>query len=398
MSIGTMMTKFGLIRTPRILFGAGQVENLSTLLKKSGTQVLILTGIKSHLTNKGVGKFLSILSEEKLKLHFDRIEWEPTPDDINRIVNRFRSMELNAVVAVGGGSVMDTGKAVSAMLPLETGVEDYLEGVGTKSHPGIKKYFVAIPTTSGTGSEATANAVISGTMNGKGFKRSLRHENFVPDLAIVDPELTLGCPPEITANSGMDAFTQLLESYLSVKSGRLTDALALEGISQVHRCLRRAYSVGEDAGARSGMAYAAMLSGITLANAGLGLVHGFASSVGGFAGLPHGSICGTLMAVVNRFMIEKLLQTSATGVTVDKYVQLGQLLSEKQNKERNWYVRFVADYLDALTEELHISRLRLNAADQSMLEEIAAETDHKNNPVRFEKYELVEMLKSRMKD
>jgi len=393
-----MVGNFGLIRTPRILFGAGQVENLPKLLRLCGTQVLIITGCKSHQENKALDKLLSALSVENLTLHFDRIEKEPTPEDINRIVGRFRLLELNAVVAIGGGSVMDAGKAVSAMLPFETGVEDYLEGVGTKSHPGIKKYFVAIPTTSGTGSETTANAVISGKMNGKGFKRSLRHENIVPDIAIVDPELTLGCPPEITASSGMDAFTQLLESYLSVKSGRLTDALALEGIGQVHQCLRRAYSAGDDITARAGMAYAAMLSGITLANAGLGLIHGFASSVGGFTEIPHGIICGSLMGVVNRFMIEKLLQTKAIGVTADKYVRLGQLLSETQHKENHWYLRYVADYIDALTEDLHISRLQINTTDPSLLGEIAAETDHKNNPVKFEKDQLLEMLKERITD
>ena len=391
-----MVGKFGLIRTPRILFGAGQVENLPKLLKLWGTQVLIITGLKSHLGNKALGKLLSALSEEKLTLHFDRIEKEPAPEDINRIVSRFKPLELDVVVAIGGGSVMDAGKAVSAMLPFETGVEDYLEGIGTKSHPGIKKYFVAIPTTSGTGSETTANAVLSGKMNGKGFKRSLRHENFVPDLAIVDPELILGCPPEITASSGMDAFTQLLESYLSVKSGKMIDALALEGIGQVHQCLRRAYSAGDDITARAGMAYAAMLSGITLANAGLGLIHGFASSLGGYEAIPHGTICGSLMGVVNRFMIDKLLQTKAIGETVDKYVRLGQLLSETQHKGAHWYMQYVADYIDLLTVDLNIDRLRVITDDTGLLEAIAAETDHKNNPVKFEKDELVEMLKARI--
>jgi len=233
-------------------------------------------------------------------------------------------------------------------------------------------------------------------LNGKGFKRSLRHENFVPDLAIVDPELTLGCTPEITASSGMDAFTQLLESYLSVKSGRLTDALALEGIGQVHHCLRRAYSAGDDITARTGMAYAAMLSGITLANAGLGLIHGFASSVGGFTDIPHGTICGSLMGAVNRYMINELLRTNATGVTVDKYTHLGQLFSNETQKSKEWYLQYVAEYVDRLTEDLHINRLRINAMIQGQIEEIAEATDHKANPVRFEKTTLAEILRTRI--
>jgi alcohol dehydrogenase class IV len=251
-----MVNKFSLLRTPRILFGKGQVEGLRGLLSFRGKNLLVITGSASYVNNPGIGRFLMELGNEGYTLFFDKIEKEPSPGDIDRIAGRFRQIELETVVAIGGGSVVDAGKAVSAMLPLEGSVQEYLEGVGAKAHPGIKKFFVAIPTTSGTGSEATANAVLSVT-GAYGFKRSLRHENLVPDVAIVDPELTMNCPPDITASSGMDAFTQLTESYLSLKSGPLTDTLAMDGIRNIHNFLIRAVETGDDIDARTGMSYAA---------------------------------------------------------------------------------------------------------------------------------------------
>jgi alcohol dehydrogenase class IV len=389
------VNRFSLIRTPKILFGIGQVEGISGLLKGHGRNLLIVTGAKSYQQSPGIAKVLLTLEKEGYLLHFDKVETEPSPGDIDRIVERFRQIGLDTIVAIGGGSVVDAGKAVSAMLLLEGSVRDYLEGVGTKTHPGIKKYFIAIPTTSGTGSEATCNAVLSVTgMNG--YKSSLRNENLVPDVAIVDPMLTLGCPSDITAASGMDAFTQLVESYLSVKSGPLTDALALEGIRIIHACLYKAVTNGADLEVRSGMAYSALLSGITLTNAGLGLIHGFASSVGASYNAPHGVICGTMMGIVNRYNIEALLQQKTISIAHEKYGRLGILFSERSDKNLRWYLKFVIDYFEELTEKLQIRRLGGFGLLETDLERIADATDHKANPVIFDRHQLVEMLKARL--
>jgi alcohol dehydrogenase class IV len=390
-----MVSKFNLTRTPRILFGKGQTDGLPGLLKTLGRNILVITGGRSHSLYPVLGRTYLLLENEGYSLHFDRIEKEPSPADIDRIVKRYRSIKLDLVIAIGGGSVIDAGKAVSAMLPLEGTVRNYLEGVGNQAHPGIKKFFIAMPTTAGTGSEATANAVLSET-GVQGYKRSLRHENLVPDIALVDPELTLACPPDVTASSGMDAFTQLIESYLSVKSGPVTDVLALEGIAMVHSCLVKAVTCGDDIDARSGMAYAALLSGITLANAGLGLIHGYASSMGGFFQVPHGVICGTMMGVVNRRNIKALLLQDEITRAHEKYGSLGRLLSGRQDKNLQWYMKFVADYIDELTESFHIKRLGEFGISSADLEKIAGNTDHKFNPVKFEKEELVEMLRERI--
>lgn len=391
-----MVETFGLLRTPKIYCGAGEINRLPAILKNRCKRALVLTGSKSHVHNKAISELISGLEGEKIVLDFERVGHEPSPEDVDRITGKYRDIDLQAVVAAGGGSVLDAGKAVSAMLPVPGQVAEYLEGVGTSTHPGIKVFFVAVPTTAGTGSECTANAVISGSVNGVPFKRSLRHENLVPDVALVDPSLSLGCPPATTAASGMDALTQLIESFLSVKSGPVTDALALEGIVQIHKNLLKAYESGENINARSGMAYAAMLSGITLVNAGLGLVHGFASSVGASFEIPHGVVCGTLMAVVNRYNIRSIVSGNGKENLIKKYVFLGKIFSGVEARENEWYLNFVADYLDELTDRLDIPKLGRYGATETDLERIAAATDHKYNPVLFEKGQLVEMLRERL--
>src|SRR5690606_22395692 len=213
------------------------------------------------------------LHDETIEFRQYSVATEPTPSIVDAAVNEFGDFSPEVVVAIGGGSVLDAGKAISAMLPLKAGVREYLEGVGSRTHPGDKVPFIAVPTTSGTGSEATKNAVLS-EVGERGFKRSLRHDRFVSDVAIVDPVLAVTCPKTVTATSGMDAFTQLLESYLSTAANPITDALALEGLRHVSRSLPLAVHDPGNLSARCGMALASYLSGITLANAGLGLVHG----------------------------------------------------------------------------------------------------------------------------
>ncbi|MBN2481594.1 MAG: iron-containing alcohol dehydrogenase [Bacteroidales bacterium] len=388
-----MVTAFSLLRTPKIFFGPDRIRLLPDLLKPVGTNLLIITGSRSHLGNWHVVEVLDILGKEGFTLCYDKIGSEPSPDDVDRIVNTIRNENIDAVISIGGGSVIDAGKAVSAMLPVEGSVRDYLEGVGTASHPGIRKFFIAVPTTSGTGSEATANAVLSETGE-NGFKRSLRHENFVPDIAIVDPRLVVNCPPHITAASGMDAFTQLLESYLSDKSGKLTDTLSLEGMHNIHTHLYKAYKLGEDLEARSHVSYAALLSGITLANAGLGLVHGFASAIGGMISIPHGIICGKLMGSVNRNNIRKIIQDKSNDRALEKYAALGNMLSSVPGKDPAWYALYVADFIEELTEKLSIPHLGTYGLQLKDLEKIVATVSHKSNPVQFSTDELMDMLRA----
>lgn len=390
-----MVTGFSLLRTPRIHFGWKQSENVVNLLYPHGKRILLVTGATSHTRNPGIKEIISSLENAGCIMHHARIESEPSPDDIDTTTAACREKDPDIVLSIGGGSVIDAGKAISAMLPLSDTIRNYLEGVGTKKHSGEKKFFIAMPTTSGTGSEATANAVISFT--GKnGFKKSLRHENIVPDLAIVDPQLTISCPPEITAASGMDAFTQLVESYLSVKANAFTDALAFEGINQIHINLLAAVRDGANARARTGMSLAALHSGITLANAGLGLIHGFASSIGGLHDIPHGTVCGTLMGVVNKYQVSVLMQQSEITPAHLKYEKLGRLFSGAENKSPEWFMEYAVEYIETLAGQLNLKRLGDYGIKGSDLMAIAEITDHKSNPVQFEKDQLVEMMRERL--
>ena len=387
-----MTGSFSIARIPQLHFGPGKISVLSSIIKSYGQKVLLVTGANSFLSSKyGVA-----LIEELEAKGFDIIQYsvsmEPTPSLVDEAVRSYAFSLCDVVVAIGGGSVLDAGKAISAMLPLNEPVKDYLEGVGTKpAHLGIKIPFIAIPTTSGTGSEATKNAVLSESGE-NGYKKSLRHNNFVPDVALIDPALTIGCPPSITAASGMDAFTQLLESYLSTTANAITDALAVEGLGRVSKSLRTAYRDGSDIESRMDMSLASYLSGITLANAGLGLVHGFASSIGGFFKISHGVICSSLMPACNRVTVRKLRQARSNDVALFKYATIGELFSGDGNKSADYYIDFLLQLIDDWTVEMYIPRLASVGVSAEHFHKIVRATDNKNNPIALEKDEMIEVL------
>jgi alcohol dehydrogenase class IV len=215
----------------------------------------------------------------------------------------------------------------------------------------------------------------------------------VPDIAIVDPELTLGCPKHVTAQSGMDAFTQLLESYVSLKANAMTDALAVDGIRKIRDGLETTFYEGDRLEARENVAYAAMLSGITLANAGLGTVHGFASSVGGFFDIPHGLVCARMMEPVNRLTLDKLKQKSSENQALYKYARIGKLFSKDKNRPDDDYIKILLEVIDRWTEEFGLKKLSAYGVSSRDFEKIIAVTDNKNNPVALDASELEEALK-----
>jgi alcohol dehydrogenase class IV len=321
------------------------------------------------------------------------IHGEPSPDMIDKAVKENGDEKVDLVIGIGGGSALDAGKAVSAMLFKSDSVKEFLEVTGTKTHPGTKVPYIAVPTTSGTGSEATKNAVISQT-GAAGFKRSLRHDNFVPEIALVDPELTARCPADITAASGMDCFTQLTEAYLSDKSGPFTDALALEGLNEIRKSLVRVCIDGSDTGARSGMSFAALTSGICLANAGLGVVHGFASSLGARYDIPHGVICGTLMPAANEVNV-RALRKNGNADALRKYATLGRLFLDRKEGSDDFFIDGFIDRLYSISEEIKLPGLKTAGADEIDFEMIVKNTECKNNPVKLTFEELLEILQRR---
>jgi alcohol dehydrogenase class IV len=390
-----MVKPFQFAKVPRIIFRDGALAQLPGQIMRYGTRMALVTGHSSFISTGASERFFGELSEKKIIFYHISIQGEPSPDDIDGAVRSLLNEKIDLVAGIGGGSVLDAGKAISAMIGQKESITRFLEGVGDMEHPGNTLPFIAVPTTSGTGSEATKNAVISRT-GPDGFKKSLRHDNFVPDLALVDPGLTISCPPEITATSGMDCFTQLTEAYLSDKASEYTDALALEGLKAIRLYLRRVCSDGSDAVARGGMSFAALTSGICLANAGLGTVHGFASSVGGLFEIPHGLVCGTLMAKANEVNLRELRKATAASAAQGKYITLGKLFLDEKGKSDDFYADGFIDFLHKLTDDLCIPGLKKYGVDKADVPAICRITENKNNPVALGPGELEEIIGSRI--
>jgi alcohol dehydrogenase class IV len=365
----------------------GEISMLPSLIAPYGKKVLFVTGARSFESLPHIHSILEKFSNASVAIEFYKIPHEPTPALIDEAVRNFTTFAPDTIVAIGGGSVLDAGKAISAMLPVSEPVKNFLEGVGSKAHPGKKIPFLAVPTTAGTGSEATKNAVLS-EVGDHGFKRSLRHDNFVPNIALIDPSLTSTCPPSITASSGMDAFTQLLESYVSTNANPITDALALHGLQKIAHSLLNVYHDGGNLSARSDMALAAYLSGLTLANAGLGLVHGFASSVGGLYEIPHGVVCSSLMFACNKLTVDKLRKENNIAALM-KYATVGKIFNSHTDKPDAYYIDALIDLLANYIQQMNIPRLSIPV---SAFAGIVALTDNKNNPAVLNHDEMLQIL------
>ncbi|MFX0036040.1 MAG: iron-containing alcohol dehydrogenase [Candidatus Hermodarchaeota archaeon] len=395
-----MIPAFNFASIPHIIFGAGKLNELYETIPKFGKNVLFIIGGKSL---KQSGKWDEIISTlENKSFHYLNISisGEPSPFFIDKSAMEFRKENIDLVIGIGGGSVIDTGKAISAMIPKQDSIKNYLEGVGTKVHDGKKIPYIAVPTTSGTGSEATKNAVIS-EIGPDGYKKSLRHDNLIPNIAIIDPELMISCPSSISAACGMDAFTQLLEAYVSPKGSLMTDSLAYSGMKFISENLLLVCSTGAaDVMIRAAMAYGALMSGIALANAGLGIVHGLASAIGGFYKIPHGVVCGTLLSEATKMNIQMLKkQGSASRQALKKYAQIGALLSGNEYVEQNKITEYctkLVEVLERWTTELEIDFLGKYGIIEKDIDKIVDYSQLKNNPVNLNKENIKTILMNRL--
>jgi len=307
-SVNSKLSSFSFTRWPEIHYGPDVTCQLKGCLKEDLHTVLWVTGGEQGQFSTYFGKFLLNLEATVSSKRIVQITGEPSPAMIDAICDQYRSENICKVIAIGGGSVVDAGKAISAMLVSEASLFDYLEGVG-KGIPlsGEKIPFIAVPTTSGTGSEMTANAVFR-EVGEQGYKKSVRHHNLVPDEVWIDPNLITTCSPLQTVCSGLDAFTQLLEPYLSTKANLISDTLAEKGLQLIIDNLELAFAEGgDDPEVRGSIALAAAFSGACLANAGLGIVHGIAGPLGGYFDIPHGVACAGLVAKANEVNHQALI-------------------------------------------------------------------------------------------
>lgn len=390
-----MPSTFSFSSLPEIRFGAGCFSELSNMVAGYGRHPLLVLGGRSFTRSGHWRDLTDSLLQSGCLLEQVSITGEPSPETIDAITDRYRLSEIDVVVAIGGGSVLDAGKALAVMLVEGGTVERFLEGVGLETPSGRRLPCIAVPTTSGTGSETTANAVLS-RVGSAGFKRSLRHPRFIPDIALVDPALTLTLPRDLTLACGMDAFSQLVEAYLSTKASPMSDALAADGIRAACRSLRRVCEHGDDLEARADMAYAAMLSGIVLTQAGLGVIHGFASAIGGLFAIPHGIICGTLMAAANRITLDRLRRTGENTVALGKYAQLGRWCGAADNTSPESQQDHFISELVQLADVTGISRLGRFGVKTAELDRILDCSGNKNNPAVLNREEMRQILASRI--
>ncbi len=314
----------------RVVFGKGEFQRVGSLAESLGSRILIMTGKDSARREGIIDRLESIIRPLALRFEYLVVAGEPTMESIDGLFAEASKYAPEVIIAIGGGSVIDAAKAVSCLLTNEGDLIDYLEGVGggkpilTKPIPVI-----AVPTTTGSGSEVTSNAVIRGASDGKPFKRSLRSPLLRPEIALVDPILSMSMSPEVAAHTGMDAQAQLLEAFTSRRSGILTDGFAREGLELVATALEQAYFNPKDQEAREAMAMAALLSGMALDNAGLGAVHGLASAIGAIFDVPHGVICANLLPEITNANIRLAEEAEGHDRLLDKYREFARVTSGK---------------------------------------------------------------------
>lgn len=395
------MAAFELGRIPRILFGAGRITQLPDLLKEYGSHILLVTGARSFRESSAYAELMADLAKQGLTSDEALVTGEPNPELVDQTVNRFKEGGITAVVGIGGGSVMDAAKAIAGLLPTGNSVMDHLEGVGRGlPYTGTPLPMIAVPTTAGTGSEATKNAVLS-RHGPDGFKRSFRHERLVPAVALVDPMLMWDCPQPQTAAAGLDAMTQLLESYVTKRSSVMTRALAGDAIFRVARALPIACEGGYDEPvqqARSDMAYGAMISGITLAHAGLGAVHGLASPLGAFFPIPHGVVCGTLLAEVTAANIRALEERAPESDALTHYTEIARLLTGVRDDPVQARQALV-EWLRALVDSLAMPRLGAFGMTLDDVDRVLAHCrggSMTGNPIELEDDDLRRVLTDRL--
>lgn len=371
----------------RIIFGPGKINELRQISKGLGRNAFLVRS-KSH---PFVPELVNILASNQIDLVEFTPKGEPDDASIMEAVDLARKEECDFVIAFGGGSVIDTGKAVSALLANTGNLMDYLEvvGLGKKlENPSVP--CIVIPTTAGTGSEVTRNAVIS--IPEKRVKVSMRSPDMLPKIALVDPELTHSMPPALTATTGMDAFVQVVEPYVSKFSNPMVDMFCRDAIPRAAKYLLPAYRDGGNSAAREQMAWVSLLGGLSLANAKLGAVHGFAGPLGGMFHAPHGAICAALKAAVMRVNIEVLKKRDAQHFAIDRYKEIAVWMTGNQKATLEDGIKWVDD----LRKELKIPSLSAFGIQKSdfemIIEKARASSSMKGNPILLTDDEMQRIL------
>jgi len=380
--------RFEFATATRIIFGPGTICEAASLSAEMGNRACVVTG----RTIERAGSLLEQLDQQGVEYVTFNVVGEPTTTAAKAGVELARQAKSNLVISIGGGSILDTGKVIAVMLTNSGELEDYLEVVGVgKPLSQSPVPHIAIPTTAGTGAEVTRNSVLS--VPEYKVKVSMRSPLMLPCLAVVDPILTYSMPPSVTASTGLDALTQLMEVYVSNKANPLTDSICREGLKRAGRSLRQAYEDGGNQTAREDMALASLFSGLGLANAKLGAVHGFAGPLGGMISAPHGVICARLLPFVMDTNVRALLSREADSAALTRYDEVAQLLTGKATARAADGVAWVQDLCAALKVP-PLAEFGLKEQDfPTVVAKSQKSSSMKGNPIELTDDELQEILK-----
>lgn len=412
---------FGVARLPRIVFGAGRRAEIPALVATFGHRALLVTGARSLRASPAWAEITAGLDAAGIAWEHVAVDGEPSPELVDDAVARRRADPPDVVVGIGGGSALDAAKAIAGLLRSGTAALDHLEGVGRGiPYPGPATPFVAVPTTAGTGSEATKNAVLSGRLvvasdgisggpdgtaaarGGAPYKKSFRDERLVAAVAVLDPDLLAGCPPAVIAGDGMDALTQCLEAYVSTGASPFTDAVARSGLAAIvpalpawHAATLAGAPASETAAARSAMAWGALASGIALANAGLGAVHGIVAVLGARHDVHHGTGCGILLAETTRVNVAALRARDPGGPALGQYAEIGRLLVGDPGLSRDEAADALVAWLATLAGGLGLPRLGDVGVGEADIPALVAESrgsSMRTNPIALADAEIAAIL------
>lgn len=381
--------RFEFATATRILFGENTLREVAPLTEAWGRRALVVTGKNPQRS----GELLEQLKKHSVETSLFSVPGEPTTDLVEQGCALAQRTQSELVIGIGGGSVLDTGKAIAALLTNGGALMDYLEVIGEGkplSQPSAP--YIALPTTAGTGAEVTRNAVLESPRHR--VKVSMRSLYMLPRVAVVDPLLTHSMPPAVTASTGLDALTQLMEAFVSQQANPLTDGICREGIHRAARSLRRAYENGSDAAAREDMALASLLGGLALANAKLGAVHGFAGPLGGMFAAPHGVVCARLLPEAMMTNVHALRTRQPQHPALLRYEEVARILTGHSSADISEGVAWVRELCAALkvpsigqygVREEHFSMLIPMAQNSSSM---------KGNPIQLTEDELLGILAS----
>lgn len=393
------LTDFSISRIPTLDIGTGSMKKITKwILLNNSKKVLLITGNKSIENEYKLDQITQLI--KKANASFERIicQKEPSVFFADEIIQKYHIKNFDSVIAIGGGSVIDLGKVLSALLPQGNSVMDHIEIVG-KGIPynGLKLPFLVLPTTSGTGGEATKNAVLGKFEKKTGFKFSIRHEKLIPDSVIIDGNLLTSLPKEITISSGFDTLTQLIESFLSRSSNEFSDSIVWSGLKLfIPNFINACGKDSSNPAVRELIGYASFCSGVGLTNADLGIVHGIANHAGSRFSIPHGIVCSMLLSASQKINLKAIKQRDPNNYSLKKMALIGNLFTPNEDMSEEDYIKVFIEKIDEWTNTLKVPFLSKYGVKDEDINDLILGSSNRKNPIKLYEDEIRNLLNLRL--